>query len=141
MNDDLLFFESLYCLSYSAAAVITNEEEVDGVKYLDKFTVGRQSQVRFPFSNLWIPKTKLTSTTTKRLLFQISRYSSTLNTLTQLFKGWVVLSSWEVLPKAIELSTKTYLPYLNFNIAKSWKKNFFLFLSRALGQVTLCGGK
>ncbi|XP_015772142.1 PREDICTED: N-acetylglutamate synthase, mitochondrial-like [Acropora digitifera] len=33
--------------SYSAAAVITNEEEVDGVKYLDKFTVGRQSQVRF----------------------------------------------------------------------------------------------
>lgn len=50
MNGDLLFFKSLYCLSYSAAAVITNEEEVDGVKYLDKFTVGRQSQVRFPFS-------------------------------------------------------------------------------------------
>ena len=33
--------------SYSAAAVITKEDGVDDVKYLDKFTVGRQSQVRF----------------------------------------------------------------------------------------------
>ncbi|XP_015759127.1 PREDICTED: syntaxin-binding protein 5-like [Acropora digitifera] len=39
--------KSLLCSK--TAAVITNEEEVDGVKYLDKFTVGRQSQVRFPF--------------------------------------------------------------------------------------------
>ena len=35
-----------YCsLSYSAAAVITNEDGVDDVPYLDKFTVGRKSQV------------------------------------------------------------------------------------------------
>lgn len=32
-------------LSYSAAAVITNEDGVDDVPYLDKFTVGRKSQV------------------------------------------------------------------------------------------------
>lgn len=31
--------------SYSAAAVITNEEGVEGVPYLDKFTVGIKSQV------------------------------------------------------------------------------------------------
>ena len=35
----LLFF------SYSAAAVITKEDGVDDVPYLDKFTVGRKSQV------------------------------------------------------------------------------------------------
>lgn len=39
--------------SYSAAAVITNEEEVDGVKYLDKFTVGRQSQGLGTSDTLW----------------------------------------------------------------------------------------
>ena len=36
-----------FFFSYSAAAVITKEDGVDDVKYLDKFTVGRQSQVQF----------------------------------------------------------------------------------------------
>lgn len=41
------FCQPLACcsLSYSAAAVITNEDGVDDVPYLDKFTVGRKSQV------------------------------------------------------------------------------------------------
>lgn len=39
--------------SYTAAAVITHEEGVDGVPYLDKFTVGRQSQGFGTSDNLW----------------------------------------------------------------------------------------
>ena len=32
--------------SYSAAAVITSEDGLDDIPYLDKFTVGRNSQVQ-----------------------------------------------------------------------------------------------
>jgi len=39
--------------SYSAAAVITNEEGMDGVPYMDKFTVGRNSQGLGTSDNLW----------------------------------------------------------------------------------------
>lgn len=39
--------------SYSAAAVITKEDGVDDVKYLDKFTVGRQSQGLGTSDALW----------------------------------------------------------------------------------------
>ena len=50
----LTFFSKLVCFSfsYTAAAVITHEEGVDGVPYLDKFTVGRQSQVSYNISQL-----------------------------------------------------------------------------------------
>lgn len=40
-------------VSYSAAAVITSEGGVDGVHYLDKFTVGRKSQGLGTSDNLW----------------------------------------------------------------------------------------
>lgn len=59
LNTDYFFLlehrlHTLYVTeSYSAAAVITNEEEVDGVKYLDKFTVGRQSQGLGTSDTLW----------------------------------------------------------------------------------------
>ena len=34
-----------FLFSYSAAAVITSEDGLDDIPYLDKFTVGRNSQV------------------------------------------------------------------------------------------------